>query len=383
MVERRDGDDAFGRIWTVYPFANGSGYQKTLLVSNAPENCTHNTGDNSSCISHGIAYYNNYLYASSDTTVYRWRYTIGTRSNLGAYEIAITNIPAHLGMHETRSLVFTPNGYLFVTMGSQENIDPIVNHSEIRRFYFQNITSQDLPIDFANGLLWVFGVRNEVGITLDNNGQLWGVEPSIDNLYRTDLGGDISLTNPSEELNFLRGPAAFYGYPYCFSEYELPEGHSRGPGSQWAINETMDDGVHNDSWCEKHSIPPVFNLPPHGIPLGLVFYYGKTWSQEFYGDVFVARHGGGVGQMGKGRRIEGYDVVYVDIKGGVAQDYFPIIQWNKFSEPNITIVEFQSMWHRFVNVQIGPCLYAAECIYVSSDNEIGILGGSLSVLWRK
>ncbi len=34
-------------------------------------------------------------------------------------------------------------------------------------------------------------------------GRIWGVENGIDNVFRSDLGGDIHNTNPSEELNLF------------------------------------------------------------------------------------------------------------------------------------------------------------------------------------
>jgi hypothetical protein len=46
----------------------------------------------------------------------------------------------------------------------------------------------------------VEGLRNEVGLRADAKGNLWGVENGMDNLNRPDLGGDIHLGNPSEEV---------------------------------------------------------------------------------------------------------------------------------------------------------------------------------------
>jgi hypothetical protein len=48
--------------------------------------------------------------------------------------------------------------------------------------------------------------------------------------------------NPAEELNYFGNPSAaqkgrFYGYPYCWSEYQLTEG--LGAGAQWAQPDFM------------------------------------------------------------------------------------------------------------------------------------------------
>lgn len=56
--------------------------------------------------------HDNYLYASSSRTVYRWKYQVGQRSDLGTPQIVINSIPCcH---HVTRSLVFDSQGRLYV-----------------------------------------------------------------------------------------------------------------------------------------------------------------------------------------------------------------------------------------------------------------------------
>jgi len=53
----------------------------------------------------GMTFHNGYLYASSDTTVYRWAYTPGARTNLGQPQLVLVNMPAG-GAHPARNLVF-------------------------------------------------------------------------------------------------------------------------------------------------------------------------------------------------------------------------------------------------------------------------------------
>ena len=47
------------------------------------------------------------------------------------------------------------------------------------------------------------GLRNTVGLSFDRVGNLWGVDNGADNLVRPDLGGDIHMDNPADELNLL------------------------------------------------------------------------------------------------------------------------------------------------------------------------------------
>jgi hypothetical protein len=108
----------------------------------------------------------------------------------------------------------------------------------------------------------------------DKQGRLWGVENGIDNVFRADLGGDIHENNPSEELNlffpelpgithsrsvllcssgagrnslidacFVVVVGLFYGYPYCWSQYNLTI-TGKPPGTQWATDKFLHDGTH-------------------------------------------------------------------------------------------------------------------------------------------
>jgi len=227
--------------------------------------------------------------------------------------------------------------------------------------------------------VWAYGTRNEVGITLDNKERLWGVENGIDNLYRPDLG-NIAVNNPSEELNLFDSAGSFYGYPFCFSEYLLPQNISRGPGSQWVTQPFMDDGVHSDSWCEASAIRPKYNLPAHSSPLDLKFYYGDTWPIELKGDLFVSNHGTGL-QQGGG--IAGFDIVHIDFQNELPVSWESIVSWEHIGQSNMTVEEILAKWHRFVSVEIGPCVYSSDCLFTTSDNENGIYGGVLAVFWHE
>lgn len=63
-----------------------------------------------------------------------------------------------------------------------------------------------------------------------------------DELVRDDLGSPLSQNNPAEELNLFNRPGSFYGYPYCWSEYLLPNENKReGPGAQWVHPQVRSD----------------------------------------------------------------------------------------------------------------------------------------------
>jgi glucose/arabinose dehydrogenase len=70
-------------------------------------------------------------------------------------------------------------GYILISIGSASNVDPDSLRARILKF---NLTTTSLPLDYSSGILFADGLRNEVGIRLDRNGNMWGVENGCDNL---------------------------------------------------------------------------------------------------------------------------------------------------------------------------------------------------------
>ena len=73
-------------------------------------------------LNHGLAIYEGYIYASSDTTVYRWPYQDYTADAVGEVEEVVFNINAD-GRggapkgHTTRTLAFDDTGRLYISVG--------------------------------------------------------------------------------------------------------------------------------------------------------------------------------------------------------------------------------------------------------------------------
>lgn len=172
-------------------------------------------------------------------------------------------------------------------------------------------------------------MRNEVGLALDGFGQIWGVENGMDDLFDGDLGGDIHNTNPGEELNLFSTPGAFYGYPYCWSEYSLPGDAGAGPGEQWWHEESPIEGSDagaNDAWCKDpdNVVPPELVFPAHVAPLDIRFYSGTNFPGEYSGDALVTFHGSWNTEPPAGYKVVR---VKVDTEGQVTGEWEPLYQF--------------------------------------------------------
>jgi len=208
VVERQDGVHEVTLLYSTDADVVADG---KLTVAQAPG------------LNHGIALRDGYLYASSDSTVYRWSFVEANvtreqprKVTTGPREVVVFNVNAD-GQggapegHRTRTLEIGPNNWLYVSVGSLGNVDPSPYRSRIRRFNISMIPPDGF--DFQYGEVFADGVRNEVGLALDSAGVLWGVDNGPDYARRSDLAGeDMYHDNPGEELN--RFPEAQAGgYP--------------------------------------------------------------------------------------------------------------------------------------------------------------------------
>ncbi len=303
-------------------------------------------------LNHGIAINGGYLYASSSTTVYRWPYS-GGRQPLGTAQTVVTGIPS--GGHSTRTLAFDGDGNLYVSVGSQGNIDTNTNRAHILRYPASALGNAST---WAQGEAFATGLRNEVGLTLDEQGRMWGVENGSDNLSRSDLGGDIHNDNPGEELHLFAEAGRFWGYPYCWSEYSLPTGVGMGRGTQWADPSTMNDGTHSDTWCRNTAnvARPALVMQAHSAPLDIEFYTGSAFPAELVGSALVTFHG-----SWNRSPATGYKVVRIPFgqDGMPSGDPVPFLEYSGAGDTG-------SGWpHRPVGLEIG----IDGRVFITSDDS--------------
>lgn len=247
---------------------------------------TFTYADPSLTLTHGLALSPDgaFVYASSATTIYRWPYKAGDHVATGPPQIVVREMPS--GGHFSRTLLFDPQGRLYVNVGSEGDVDidpqVIAVRAQVRRFTLPKALP-DGGLAYDSGELFASGLRNEVGLALDSKGRMWGVENGSDGNYIPVVGQD----DPAEELNRLDAPGArFYGYPYCWTERGFDGG--MGNGTQWAYQTPQ---PKTDTWCRDtvNVQPPVATMQGHWAPLGIAEYAGS--SLPWKGDLFIASHG--------------------------------------------------------------------------------------------
>ena len=175
-----------------------------------------------------------------------------------------------------------------------------------------------------NERLFSTGLRNAVGLA---------VQPGTGALWATNNGRDLMGDDLPPETIYLLEEGAFYGFPYCHNGYIDDPDFGRAGGC---------DGV----------TAPIVEMQAHSAPLGLTFYDGTAFPEEYQGDMFIAYHGSW------NRSVPtGYKIVRLDFNSGV---------------PANAVVDFATGWldeesgeaaGRPVDVTVG----SDGALYVSDD----------------
>jgi glucose/arabinose dehydrogenase len=235
--------------------------------------------------------------------------------DLGAFQqrqVIIDGLPSE--GHNTRTVLFSPDyRYLYISIGSSCNVclegDP--RRAAIVRYEPDGSAEQ----------VYARGLRNAVGITF---------RPGTSELWSTNNGRDLlGDDQPPDTVQMVKEGDDF-GWPRCHA------GRIADPdfGGQKACQ-----GV----------VKPQVELDAHSAPLGLTFYNGDQFPEEYRGGLFIAYHG-------SWNRSEptGYKVVFIPFSGGKpgpVQDF--AVGW---------LVDGSS-WGRPVDVVVGP----DGSLFVSDD----------------
>ena len=224
----------------------------------------------------GVAYRDGDLYVAEISRVIRFDDIAGKLDNPPQPAVVNDSFPTETH-HGWKFIAFGPDGWLYVPVGAPCNIcDP-----EDPRFS----TIMRMRPDGSDLEIYAHGIRNTVGFD-------W--QPETDVLWFTDNGRDwLGDDRPPDEVNRAPQKGMHFGFPYC---------HGRLP-----------DDEHDRLSCEE-TVPPEVELVPHVAALGMRFYEGSMFPEEWRDGIFIAQHG-------SWNRTDpvGYDVMFVPVDGERAE----------------------------------------------------------------
>lgn len=207
--------------------------------------------------------------------------------------------------HGWKFIRFGPDGKLYVPVGSPCN----VCERDDRRYG----SILRMNPDGSELKLYARGIRNTVGFDWD---------PVTKELWFTDNGRDNLGNNlPPDELNHATTEGQHFGFPYCHGK--------RIPDPEY--------GAKNKFACLQ-GVPPAQELGPHVASLGMRFYTGQMFPEEYRNQIFIAEHG----SWNRNEKL-GYRIMLVRLK-----DNQPV-SYEVFAEGWL---QGQDAWGRPVDVEI-------------------------------
>ena len=266
----------------------------------------------------GVAFRNGALFVAEVNRVLRFD-KIESRLNNPSSPVVINNNFPSDRHHGWKFIRFGPDGKLYVPVGAPCNIcepDP-GRYATIMR----------INPDGTGLTTFARGVRNTVGFD-------W--HPVTNELWFTDNGRDwMGDDFPPDELNHAPKPGMHFGYPYCHGG-TIPDpefGHKRS--------------------CAEFT-PPAKDLGPHVAALGMRFYTGTMFPQEYRGQIFIAEHG----SWNRSTPI-GYRLTLVRIGNN------RVVSYEVFAEGWL---QWSGAWGRPVDVLVMP-----DGALLVSDDRAGVI----------
>jgi len=303
------------------------------------------------------------------TAILRYKLPTGQLKPTGNADTIVASLPGGPG-HTTRNFVITPQGVMYVNVGSPSNscqpqdraagvagADPCTEldtRAGIWQFDARKTgQTQGGAVHFARG------IRNAVGVALQpTNGQLWVMQHGRDQLWdwRAKLGiadsvaaAKFNAETPAEEL-FQVNKGDDFGWPYCYFD----------PAQKKKVlaPEYGGDGKQVGRCADKKGNVAFF--PGHWAPNALLFYTGSAFPAKYRNGAFIAFHGSW------NRAPEppaGYNVVFQPLANGRASGAYEIFADGFPSNLNPESPAGARGNHRPTGLAQGP----DGALYVSDD----------------
>lgn len=216
---------------------------------------------------HGIAIRGKEVFLADVKAIYAGDLLADGR--IGERRIVTAGLPDG-GQHPNRTLAFSPDGELFVSVGStcNECREPNPQHATLQRVASDSARNAR-PEQTAAREIFASGLRNSLG---------FGWHPGSGRLYAFDNGIDwLGNDEQSEELNEISAAGQRFGWPYVYDDDQINP-------------HTEPVETSSEQWAEL-SEEPVGMYAAHAAPMQMTFYTGAQFPTEYRNDAFVSMRG--------------------------------------------------------------------------------------------
>lgn len=196
--------------------------------------------------------------------------------------------------HTARVCDVGPDDKLYISLGQPYNVPPKEHLETFNEHGIGGIIRVDR--DGSDREVYSYGIRNSVGHDFHPaTGELWFTDNQVDG-----MGDDI----PPGEINRQTAAGQNFGFPWY-------------GGGDVRTEEYKDEEVPEDV------VFPVVETVAHAADLGMVFYTGKMFPEQYRGGIFSAQHGSWNRTEPIGARVM---FTPVDAEGNVTGDTVPFAE---------------------------------------------------------
>lgn len=282
----------------------------------------------------GIAIKNGYLYASSNSKVFRYKFN-GNVLDTTNPETIVTGL-VDRNQHASKSITLDNAGNLYVNIGAPSNVCQEKDRAagspgqtpcallETTGGIWQ-FKADKLNQSYAEGVRYATGLRNVVGLDWNTaTNTLFAMQHGRDGLQDYKIFPDsVAVELPAEVMVEVTKSGDDFGWPYCFfNQFE---------GKNVLNPEYGGDGKQIGRCADVK--PPVVAFPGHLAPNGLLFYTGEQFPAEYRNGAFVAFHGS---WNRAPLNQQGFFVAFVPFKDGKPSGKWEIFATGFAGSQNIT-----------------------------------------------
>lgn len=251
----------------------------------------------------GLAFHDGDLYVAEINRVLKYEDISGRLRDMPEPVVLVDTLPEDY-LHGWKYIAIGPDDKLYVPVGAPCNTclveDP---HGTILR----------MDLNGSNLEVYARGVRNTVGFDF---------HPVTGELWFTDNGRDLMGNDlPPEELNVATEAGQHFGFPYRYGM------------------DLVDPEYETDRAASEFT-PAVLELPAHNAGLGVAFYTGTQFPDEYRNQLFAAYHG-----SWNRNPIDGYNLRLMRFEDNKAVSY---------EEFATGWLQDNSYWGRPVDVKQAP-----------------------------
>lgn len=309
----------------------------------------------------GIALRYGFLFVENGNRIDRYRLDGTTLREGTPGEIVLSGL-AEDGDHRSNSLAVAGDGALYISAGSASNACQLANRQprspgrmpcdeKQLRAGIWRFSANALGQIFSPRQRYATGIRNAVGLALDEGGHLFATQHGRDQL-RENWSDLYSATDgqelPAEELVQARQGDDF-GWPECY--FDLQQARLV------LAPEYGGDGGRAVGVCARRK-PPVAAFPAHCAPNAVLIYEGRQFPAAYRGGAFIAFHGSwnrAPGPQG------GFNIVFQPLKGGRANGRYVVFA-DGFAGPGKAQGDAE---YRPTGLAVGP----DGALFISDDRK--------------